>query len=305
MTKILFSEVYGSYFNVVAKVLEQAIDGTLTDKSLYEIVNKNAFSESILSIPTALKSGEWRLITPDYKTPIKHKPTMPLTTLEKRWLKSLLDDPRIKLFDVTAKGLEDVEPLYNREAFVYFDKYSDGDDFENPEYIKNFKTILNAIKEKRKLVIRFKSHSGNKHCECVIPHRLEYSQKDDKFRLICVTSKDTYIINLARITKCSMSDKYHKFEDREEKRRIDSLVLELTDERNALERVMHHFSYLKKETERLDEKHYRITLEYDRDDETEILIRILSFGPMIKVISPKSFINKLKNRINKQISCEF
>ena len=138
---MLFSEVYGSYFNVVAKVLEQAIDGTLTDKNLYEIVSENAFSESVMNIPTALKSGEWNLITPEYKTPIKHKPTMPLTTLEKRWLKSLLDDPRIKLFDVSAKGLEDVEPLYNRDTFVYFDKYSDGDDFENPEYIRNFRTI--------------------------------------------------------------------------------------------------------------------------------------------------------------------
>ena len=41
---MLFSEVYGSYFNVVAKVIEQAIDGTLTDKNLYEIVSENAFS---------------------------------------------------------------------------------------------------------------------------------------------------------------------------------------------------------------------------------------------------------------------
>ena len=302
---MLFSEVYGSYFNVVAKVLEQAIDGTLTDKSLYEIVSKNAFSESVMNIPAALKSGEWKLITPEYKTPIKHKPTMPLTTLEKRWLKALLDDPRIKLFDVNAKGLEDVNPLYNRDTFAYFDKYSDGDDFENPEYIKNFRIILNAIKEKRKLAMSFKSHKGKGYTLCVIPHRLEYSQKDDKFRLIGVTSRDTLIINLARITKCTLSDKYSKFEDREKKRRLDTLVLELTDERKALERVMHHFSYLKKETEKLDEKHYRITLEYDRDDETEILIRILSFGPMVKVVSPQSFINKLKNRINKQISCEF
>ena len=302
---MLFSEVYGSYFNAVARVLEQAIDGTLTDKGMYEIVSKYAFCESVMTIPNALKSGEWKLITPEYRTPVKHKPTMPLTALEKRWLKALLDDPRIRLFGVTARGLDDVEPLYNRDTFVYFDKYGDGDDFENPEYIRNFKMILNAIKEKRKLVIRFKSHKGRGHCVCVIPHRLEYSQKDDKFRLIGVTSGDTLTVNLARITKCNMSEKYNESEDREEKRRMDKLVLELTDERAALERVMHHFTYLKKETERLDEKHYRITLEYDRDDETEILIRILSFGPMLKVISPQSFIDKLKNRINKQISCGF
>lgn len=44
------------------------------------------------------------------------------------------------------------------------------------------------------------------------------------------------------------------------KKRI--LVLELTDERNALKRVMLHFSHLEKETERLDDTHYRITLFY-------------------------------------------
>ena len=181
---MLFSEVYGSYFNVVAKVIEQAINGTLTDKNLYEIVSENAFSESVMNIPTALKSGEWKLITPEYKTPIKHKPTMPLTTLEKRWLKSLLDDPRIKLFDVSAKGLEDVEPLYNRDTFVYFDKYSDGDNFENPEYIRNFRTILNAIKEKRKLIVRFKSHRGKVHTLCVIPHRLESMKKQNEISLL-------------------------------------------------------------------------------------------------------------------------
>lgn len=80
---MLFSEVYGSYFNVVAKVIEQAINGTLTNKNLYEIVSENAFSESVMNIPTALKSGEWKLITPEYKTPIKHKPQCRLQRLKK------------------------------------------------------------------------------------------------------------------------------------------------------------------------------------------------------------------------------
>jgi len=82
------------------------------------------------------------------------------------------------------------------------------------------------------------------------------------------------------------------------------LVMELKNERKALERVMLHFSHFEKETEKLDNMHYRITVKYDKDDETEILIRILSFGPMIKVVSPNGFIEQLKNRINKQESCE-
>lgn len=82
------------------------------------------------------------------------------------------------------------------------------------------------------------------------------------------------------------------------------MVLELNDERNALERAMLHFSHLEKETVKLEEQQYRITLRYDRDDENELLIRVLSFGPMLRVISPDSFITQIKYRLQKQKSCE-
>ena len=58
----------------------------------------------------------WPLIKEDYTTPLKHKPSMPLTTLQKRWLKALLSDPRIQLFDPPMEGLEDVEPLYSPDS---------------------------------------------------------------------------------------------------------------------------------------------------------------------------------------------
>ena len=76
--------------------------------------------------------------------------------------------------------------------------------------------------------------------------------------------------------------------------------MELTDDRNALERVMLHFSHLDKETERIDDNHYKITLYYEREDETELLIRVLSFGPVLKVVFPDDFIKKLCDRLEKQ-----
>lgn len=45
---------------------------------------------------------------------------------------------------------------------------------------------------------------------------------------------------------------------------------------------------------------YRLTLRYDREDETELLIRVLSFGPVLKVVSPDSFIDKVMERLRKQ-----
>lgn len=109
--QMLFSEIYGSYFNVVAAVLSEAAENTLTTGKLTAIVQEKAFAESVLSIPAALQSGAWPLLDSGYHTVLRGKPTMPLTTLQKRWLKALLSDPRIALFDPDMRGLEDVEPL--------------------------------------------------------------------------------------------------------------------------------------------------------------------------------------------------
>ena len=297
---MLFSEVYGTYYNVLAAVLEKAVEGDLTRQGMLDIVREKGFEESILTIPDALESQTWPLITADYGTPLANVPTMPLTTLQKRWLKALLNDPRIRLFDPPMEGLEDVEPLYPPDTFVYFDRYNDGDPFEDPGYIKRFRCILSAIRHKRWLRIQFDGNKGLPHYWRCVPYKLEYSPKDDKFRLISANKREALSINLARITNCFMLEPCEETDYRPKAMKKRKLVLGLTDERNALERVMLHFSHLDKETERLDDTHYKITLFYEREDETELLIRVLSFGPVLKVVFPDDFVKKLCERLEKQ-----
>jgi predicted DNA-binding transcriptional regulator YafY len=57
---------------------------------------------------------------------------------------------------------------------------------------------------------------------------------------------------------------------------------------------------LEKETVQLEKGKYRITLWYEPRDERELLIRILSFGPGLKVVEPKSMVAQIKSRIEKQ-----
>jgi predicted DNA-binding transcriptional regulator YafY len=160
--------------------------------------------------------------------------------------------------------------------------------------------VLQALRIKHKLRISFTGGKGGRmSCVC-IPNRLEYSEKDDKFRLITAGATRYATINIARITECILLGPYSEDEVRLAFTEKHKVVMELKDERNALERAMLHFSYLEKETERLDDRHYRITLYYDGDDETEVLIRVLSFGPMLRVISPESFIKQIKERLNRQ-----
>ena len=297
---MLFKEIYGAYFTAVGKIIEAAQSGKLTEKELYSIVRKNAFAESGLTIPQMLKNESWPILQKDLSTPLEHKPERPLTTLEKRWLKALLSDPRIKLFDVSAEGLEDVEPLYLADTFVYFDRYGNGDPFDDLEYIEKFRAVLKSIREHRKIYIEFTGHRGTDQKRNCIVYRLEYSSKDDKFRLIASGDCYSVIINMARITKCELMGEYSEEEYRPKAAVKKEVIFELYDERNALERAMLHFSHLEKETEKLGEGKYKVKLLYEQEDETEILIRLLSFGPVIKVLSPQSLIDQIIKRIEKQ-----
>ncbi|MDE6752009.1 MAG: WYL domain-containing protein [Eubacterium sp.] len=301
---MLFSEIYSSYFNVVAKVLEEAVNGSLTEKEINDIIMEKAFSESILSIPNSLKNGDWKLLDDKLETPIKHVPKMPLTLLQKQWLKAIMNDKRIKLFSPSIKGLEDIEPLYEQNTIVYFDRYTDGDDFENPEYIKIFQTILEALHKNRKIKIRYTGKQWKEKEFFCSPVKLEYSSKNDKFRLKAIAFGKLFILNLSKISSCELLNFEIDKDVNKYTEERQTLILHLYDKRNALERVMLSFSNLEKKAERIDDYTYKITKKYDKDDETEILIRVLSFGPMIKVISPESFISQLKNRIEKQKGCE-
>ena len=295
---MLFHEIYGSYYQTVTLILKDAVNGSLTKKSMAKLIREHAFGESGLSIPDGLTGEQWRLLHQDFTTPLTNEPAMPLTLLQKRWMKALLLDPRIQLFAPDSSGLEDVEPLFAPDMFVYYDRYTEGDNYQNEKYINIFRTVLTALREKKNLSIRYESRIGVGQTLTVTPHYLEYSEKDDRFRLYAAGKYRTWILNLSRIQECCLINAEATMPLRltnEQK-----LSFELTDYRNALERVLLHFSHLRKETKRLDEKHYRITLYYDPQDETEMVIRLLSFGPMIRVTEPPEMVQQLRERIRRQ-----
>lgn len=300
---MIFSELYGAYYNTVAAVLRKAVQRPLTKEDLRTVIERCAFSESVLSIEPALTSEKWQLLRPDGTTPLLHPPTMPLTVLQKRWLKAISLDPRIRLFDFDSSGLEDVPPLFTPDDIYIFDRYADGDPFEDEVYIQIFHRILDAIKKRYPLNIDVKNRREARTHLNVMPEYLEYSEKDDKFRLVTSGCRYGKTINLGRILSCKpfRGERYGRQSicAAANKR----VVIELYDGRNALERVLLHFAHFEKEAQRLDEKHYRVTINYRQDDETELVIRVLSFGPFIKVTEPERFVGLIKKRLEMQKSC--
>ena len=301
---MIFNEIYSAYYNTVAKIIACIINGNADEKTINKIVDENAFGESMLTVLPSLKSEKWQLVKADMTTPLRHIPAMPLTTIQKKWLKAISLDPRIKLFGIEFDGLDDIEPLFTSKDYYIYDKYMDGDPYEDEAYIQRFKTILSALNEKKPLKIQTVNRKGNIVSMTVVPQHLEYSEKDDKFRLISTGCRYGGIVNLARITtceKCNTSDYATHHVSMESK---ESLTLRIFDERNALERTLLHFAHFEKRVERIDTKRYLVHIKYNNSDETEMVIRILSFGPMVEVVEPEDFKNLIIARLKSQKSCE-
>ena len=136
------------------------------------------------------------------------------------------------------------------------------------------------------------------------PYKIEYSEKDDKFRIISKVKNHHSILNIARINSCELTENSKVDDILDEDlpyNRRTSVTLEIYDERKAMERVMLAFAHFEKSAVQISDNVYQLTLNYDSFDETELVVRVLSFGPMVKVLEPESFKNLIQERISKQI----
>ena len=288
---MLFSEIYSAYYNTVASIISCSQQGKLDSDLLFKIVKESAFPESFMTIGSALETGKWPLVKKDYSTTIQNIPTMPLSILQKRWLKALCNDKRIRLFvsdevlERLKNQLQDVEPLFTENDYYLYDKYSDGDPYDDSEYIKNFRTVLEAIHQKKTISVEYTGRFGQQKRFICAPCKIEYSEKDDKFRIISKVRNRHSILNIARINSCELTEN-SKVDDISEEdlpdNRRTSVTLEIYDERKAMERVMLAFAHFEKSAVQISDDVYQLILNYDSFDETELVVRVLSFGPMVR-----------------------
>lgn len=314
----LFSEIYSCYYRVLRHLL--CSQNALTIQDIYDQICKEGFEESLLSIIPKLESGAWNLFEKKgdlYLSRISPDFTMPLSNLEKSYLKALLSDQRIQLFldkkqlETLDQMLSSITPLWRQEQFYYYDQFTDGDHYENEIYQQNFRTLLKALKNRQFLNIDYTSPKGNRVHHHYVPARLEYSVKNDKFRLLALRetghkNMELQILNIERIQNISPTEKicslpidlnsliqnsYYK----------EPLTLHIVNRRNALERAMLHFANYEKNTTKIDENTYECLIYYNQSMETELLIEVMSFGPMLTVVENDKFLYSLKKRLKRQI----
>ncbi len=314
----LFSEIYSCYYQVLRHLLTGK--NSLTLQEIRNQIHKEGFEESLLAIIPKLENNTWNLFERQeqkYLSKLTSSFVTPLSLLEKSYLKALLADPRITLFLDPAQlvTLEDmlasVTPLFRQEQFFYYDQFTGGDPYEDEGYRQIFRTLLYAQKRKLYVDLDYNSPAGRRVHHYYVPARLEYSVKNDKFRLLALKQSNTSkmkleILNLSRIQSVRLTEKtlsastdlnriirdtYYK----------EPVRLHIINKRNALERAMLHFANYEKNTRKIDQDTYECLIYYNQMMETELLIEVMSFGPMLKVVGNDRFLKSLKTRLRRQL----
>lgn len=256
---------------------------------------------------------------------------LPLTKMELRWLLTVLEDPLSRIFlqedqiDSIKKALlespMDIKQLH-LAAINYFDRYN----IENKvtgrkknisqagrhsdKELHFIRTVYQAIKNQTRLRIEYFNWEGKKLYANCSPVWIEYSRRDDIFRVWYVQNEKNQIrkINIPRVTKIIiLSDKrYNKNEQREKMKDLyeatmTSIKVEFYQgDRNLPDRILTEFSLWKKKcTYDVSTSKYTMTLYYSTLDEKEIMIRLLSYGPYIRIVASDDnyVLSELKRRI--------
>ena len=307
----LFSEINCAYFTVTEKILRRK---TVTISDIRDIIGRNGFSETMLFLePELIGKNSIGLLTEQngiYTSILKNEPHIPLTDVQKRWLCAVLNDKKSSLFlDREQKAelykLLGAEPLFDGGFIRFFDRFTDGDDFEDESYIRNFRNILRSIHENRLVRISFQTRKNARVTHYFLPEKLEYSSKNDRFRVHVIRYNKTQpiergIINLSHITSSELTDiiAENRLYKALSKKKV---TVKVSNERNAVNRFMMEFAELERISDFDDEtKECTVTMKYDAKDETEILIRILSFGPVVEVVGDDGFRKLVSDRVRRQ-----
>lgn len=313
----LFSEVYNCYFQVIQSLIGK--HGPISEKELNFRIQNDCFEESILYLLPKLTEKGWGFFEKQdgfLYSNLSEDFYVPLTDLQKSYLKAILMDEKIRLFlddeeieDINAL-LADVGPIYAPDDFYYYDRFFDKDDYTDPDYRKHFQAIITAIQNHEYLDIQYESRLHHIICHNCLPCRIEYSIKNDRFRLLFIESPlkrhlKVETLNLNRIKEVAPTGQTVKRlpDINKSLRRAyyrEPVRVIIKNRRNALERAMLQFANYEKSTRKLDDDTYECLIYYNKRTETELLIEILSFGPMLKVMGNERFLELLKKRLERQ-----
>lgn len=250
-----------------------------------------------------------------------YKDVLPLTTMEIRWLKTILSDERIRCFfsegqlDFIKSYLKteypDIAPLPVNHL-VYFDRYIMVDSMEKAAEQSLITTFIKAIYQKRLVDITYVTRNGNEIAGEFKPIVIEFSKRNNKFQVQMQSCDNNrfYSINLSRIISLAIiQSEFEYFEtlQRYEKHRElneRSVDIQFYDVRNIADRILTEFSPWKKScTYDRETQIYTLQLFYQKDEELDLVVRLMGYGGNIYFVNKEhSIAREILRRYEKQRS---
>ena len=250
-----------------------------------------------------------------------YRDIVPLSTYEIRWLKTILDDQKMRYFldedneiRPLKQWLEDNAPHIKPLPMQYvehFDRFHYQESKTEKEQ-ENISVLLESIQNAAAVFIRYRANNNTLHEGVYYPILIEFSKRNNYFQCICCTPLYDRIItmNASQIEAITITEtrfaawKAHQALQNYRAKQTRTVEVEFYDVRNAVDRILTEFAPWKKEC-RYDRKTdlYTLKLYYQQQDEKEILIRLMGYGPIIRIKDQTlSIAKEMWKRIESQAS---
>lgn len=309
-----FSTYKNKLFILLTRIMNQAIDGKeFTEEEVEKLLRDTKiadedFIQNILGYgkdPYGIMDFDFKPTFTDKKIPVNP------TNLEKRWLKSIIQDDFVRLFlneDVILKlenKLKDVEPLF----IMNLKKENINEDF--------IKRIIISFRYDKFIKYKF-INKDVEYEKTGIPFKLNYSIKENNFKLsvYCIEDEELSYIGLDNIKDIEIVDdlddalnKLQKevnevgknvFFKEKLKNQTETLKLKIIEQpdKNTIERVHLLFSSYDKKSFKMKD-YYILEVKYYKFDEENVIKNILSLGVYATVLEPESVKQKVISLILK------
>ncbi len=294
----MYHEIYGKYYQIIFELLNSK---PKTEREINDYIREKGYEESFLYLDAERLVNDYHLFEKRgnvyYPKTINKIPQV-FTNEQKSWIFTMLFDEKSKLFlsnnaiNQYKETLND-DVLYTNEEYQYL--FQDKDvDIISPKFAGLFKIIQKAIADNMNLHLTFISSHKNYTHKLVAPMKIEYSMQDQKIRLIAIEYRNKQPKRMIRIRLSNVigyrvvnRDAEIDFEYFKNKElSLEPLIIEVYPVLNGIERVFIELSNYKREAIYDKERNLSIMkIYYEKADEMDLVLKMLSFGKVVKVVS--------------------
>lgn len=316
-----FNRLYSAYYKIALKTIKainnkeiSTQEELITFVSSFSILNgktpakSNKYQSDFLDATADLfKIRNGKLYTPFMN--ITNDFMFPLTTPEISFLKTIINDENCKLImgesynllktELDKPEFNEIYPYFDKDKYAIFDQFVNGDKLfiEDKTYIYNFNLLLNAVKKNEPVYFEYIEDEILK-TKISVPERIEYSQKEDRFKVV-LNSKNRPL-DIQNIRLCKYTDK--SLSPSKEKEILTCIVsIDIPESKKYIrDRLFREFSPFERDCEKIDESEHILKFKFEAGDYKEIAYRLLQFGPYVYCSEPGCVRERIKEKIDQQ-----